>query len=122
GVPRPVSNNTREDRGVSLKLTEHPGLELLRGPEDQEFTVPAGKPLRKVYRFQPTLKEGEARLTFEGKTAPFAADAVRTAFRVVPEGFPILGSHSELLEGSASHTIELPQGWVKGPLKYHVAV
>jgi hypothetical protein len=121
-VPLAISNNTRDDRSIALKLTQHQGLDLLGGDQEQELLVQAGKPRRTTYRFSPSIVEGEAKLTFEGKAAPFPADAIRMGFRVVPQGFPVVGSHSDLLEGSASHTIELPATWVKGTLKCQASV
>ena len=47
---------------------------------------------------------------------------IRTAFRVVPEGFPIVGSQSDLLEGSALVRITLPATWIKGTLKVQAHV
>jgi hypothetical protein len=121
-VPLSIANNTTEDRAVNLTLDKFEGLALLAGKANERFDVPAGKPVRKVFRFQPTIKEGEAVLTFAGKADPFAADAVRGSFRIVPEGFPVVGSVSDVLEKSASSTILLPQTWVKGTLKCQVQV
>jgi hypothetical protein len=120
-IPLAVSNNTAERRKVDVEIKEHKGLDLLRGNINSKFDVPANSPLRKLYRFQPSLKEGEASLTFEGKAGSFP-DSVRNTFRVVPEGFPVAGSHSDLLEGTASKTVTLPQIWVKGTLKCQVQV
>ncbi|HEV3022073.1 MAG TPA: hypothetical protein VGX76_06385, partial [Pirellulales bacterium] len=97
------------------------GLDLLSGKADAEYEVPAGSPLRKVYRFQPSVKEGKAVLTFAGKAGAFA-DTTRNTFTVVPEGFPIVGSVSDMLEGSATQTVTLPDSWVKGTLKVQANV
>jgi len=40
----------------------------------------------------------------------------------VPEGFPVAGSHSDMLEGSASTKLVLPETWVKGTLKLQAQV
>ena len=83
----------------------------------------AGKTARPVYRFQPTVQEGEAVLDVHGqgrrRSRPTACGR---SFRVVPEGFPVAESHSDLLEGSASQTVTLPETWVKGTLKCQVQV
>ena len=52
---------------VDVKLKEHDGLDCSRADAD-ELRDRSGEPARQLYRFQPTLKEGEAALTFEGKT------------------------------------------------------
>ena len=58
-------------------------------------------------------------MTFAGKAGAFT-DSTKNSFNVVPEGFPIVGSHSDVLEGSASQTVTLPDDWVKGTLKCQV--
>jgi hypothetical protein len=126
-VPLAVSNNTGQRQTVHVAVKGHDGLALVGGAADDEFTVPANTPVRKLFRFQPQIKEGEAVLLFEGKGGPweggpFFADSVRHALRVAPEGFPVLGSHSDLLEGSASQTVALPETWVAGTLKCQVDV
>jgi anti-sigma factor RsiW len=121
-VPLSLTNNTGEKRKVSVNVKGHDGLALIRGEKSDLFEMAADTPLRKLYRFQPTIQDGEAVLTFEGKTDPFAADAVQTKFRVVPEGFPFSGALSDVLEGSSARTITLPQTWVKGSLKCRVDV
>ena len=121
-VPLSLTNSTGEKRKVSVRVKDLDGLALIKGEQNDEFEMQAGVPLRKLYRFQPTIQEGDATLTFEGKTAPFAADMVRNTFRVVPEGFPFVGSHSDVLEGSSITTVTLPQTWVKGSLKCQVNV
>jgi hypothetical protein len=121
-LPLSVTNNANEPRSVRLTLKDHEGLSLLRGQVETSLAVPANAGARQVYRFQPTLQEGEANLSFEGKAEPFAADAVRMGFRIVPDGFPIVGSHSDILEKSASHDLVLPETWIKGTLKCSVQV
>src|SRR6202022_3069087 len=43
-------------------------------------------------------------------------------FRIVPDGFPVVGSHSDLLEGIAVNEVVLPATWVPGTLKCRVQV
>ncbi|HVS34991.1 MAG TPA: alpha-2-macroglobulin family protein [Gemmataceae bacterium] len=121
-VPLTVSNNTSARRDVRLTLAGHDNLQLLDGKETDRFGVDGEKKTRPIYRFQPTVKEGDAVLTFAGQADSFAADAERRRFHIVPEGFPVAESHSDLLEGSASQTVELPDSWVKGTLKCRVQV
>ena len=120
-VPLSVANNTPERRDVQVVLRTHANLKLIDGKENAHFAVDGGKTARPLYRFQPTIKEGEAMLEFTGKTEPFAYDGVRAKFHVAPEGFPIAESHSDVLEGSASQTVTLPETWVKGTLKCQVS-
>ena len=123
-VPVSVANNTADRRDVRLTVTKQENLS--RAGDDKStaaaLSVDAGKTARPVYRFRPTVQEGEAVLEFTGKADGFAADGVRAKVRVAPEGFPVSESRSDVLEGSASQTLTLPETWVKGTLKCQVQV
>jgi anti-sigma factor RsiW len=121
-IPLGVTNNTGEKRKVTVNLKGKDGLELTRGKVSDEFDVASGDPERRLYRFQPTIRDGDAVLTFEGKTDGFGSDSVRKQFRVVPEGFPFTGAHSDVLEGTSGVTVRLPETWVNGSLKCKVDV
>jgi hypothetical protein len=121
-VPLAIANNTRQSRTARISITEHANLALLDDTGPAEISAPADTTLRKLYRFQPTTQEGVATLTFTGKTDGAPADSVRTTFRIVPEGFPIVGSHSDVLEKAATQEIVLPETWIKGTLKCQVQV
>ena len=121
-VPLSVTNNTGEKRTVTVNVKELDGLALTKGQKNEEFETQSGVPVRKVYRVQPLIHDGDATLTFEGKTTPFGADLVRNSFRVVPEGFPFVGTHSDMLEGASISTVQLPETWVKGSLRCQVNV
>jgi hypothetical protein len=120
-LPVAVANNTGSGNAVELKLKEHSGLELLAGKAVDKFTID-GDSARKFYTFRPTLKLGDAVLAFEGKAEGFPADIVKTPFRIVPEGFPRAGSVSDMLEGSATHTLKLTEAWIPGTLQVQVQV
>src|SRR5262249_14115052 len=49
-------------------------------------------------------------------------DKVLHTFQVVPQGFPVVGAHSDVLEKTALNTVELPPAWLKGTLKARVEV
>ncbi|HZT82286.1 MAG TPA: alpha-2-macroglobulin family protein, partial [Gemmataceae bacterium] len=123
-VPLSVANNTLEKRAVTLRVPADAlkGLTLLRGQAEERLTVEGDRRTRRVYRFQPNVVEGQAALTFEGRSEPFAADIIRRKFAVVPDGFPVAGSRSDLLEGSASYDVVLPESWVKGTLQCQATV
>jgi hypothetical protein len=120
-VPLRIANNTAEAREVEVALKQHTGLSLRSGAARQRLQVLAESPVRRLYSFQPTLREGEAVLAFDGKAERFA-DAVRGTVKVVPEGFPASGARSDLLEGSATEVVELPPRWVRGTLGLRVDV
>ncbi|MBV9124257.1 MAG: alpha-2-macroglobulin, partial [Planctomycetes bacterium] len=84
----------------------------------------AGEKTRRVYRFQPSIVEGEAGLKASGGQTGLFEDTIQGSFKVVPEGFPVVGAKSDLLEQVASlkSDLVLPPTWVKGTLKFQVAV
>ena len=120
-LPVGIANNTGAASSVELLLKRHDGLELLNGVATEKFKV-EGETARKFYSFRPTLKQGDAVLAFQAQTDGFAADSVRTTFRIVPEGFPRAGSISDTLEGSATQTVKLPDEWIAGTLQANVQV
>jgi hypothetical protein len=120
-LPLTVSNNTVGSRAVTLSASAT-GLDQIGDKGDARLTVEGKSAARRIYKFRPSVVEGEARVEFRGKTDPFAADSIARSFRVVPDGFPVVGSHSDLLEGTASHDVVLPATWVKGTLKCRVQV
>jgi hypothetical protein len=117
-----ISNNTREARTAHVSVTEHANLSLAGSGPTADVSVPAEASIRKLYRFQPTIQEGLATLSFTGKADGFPADSVRNTFRIVPEGFPIVAAHSDVLEKSATQDVALPDKWIKGTLKCQVQV
>ncbi len=120
-IPLAVTNNTNETRSARVAVLENTNLSLL-GEREADGSVPANASIRKRYRFQPTVQEGTATLAFTGKADGFPADTVRSTVRIVPEGFPIVGSHSDVLEKSATTELLLPKNWIKGTLKCSVQV
>jgi hypothetical protein len=120
-LPVALANNTPTDRSVMLGMTSK-GLKLVAGQAEQSLIVKGNDGTRRLFGFQPEMLDGEASLTFTGEATPFAADAINRKVRVVPDGFPVVGSKSDLLERTAVNEIELPKTWVKGTLKCRVDV
>jgi hypothetical protein len=115
-LPLTVSNNTVDSRAVRLSATAT-GLRITGDGKDDRLTLAGNSAARRVYRLEPSLVEGEARVEFRGKTEPFAADSIARTFRIVPDGFPVVAAKSDLLEGTALNDVVLPDAWVKGTLK-----
>jgi hypothetical protein len=120
-VPVMVSNNTSQERYVTLSASAQK-LTLIDGAAEGRLTVGGQQMGRKVYRFRPETVEGEARVVVRGQSEPFAADAVARTFRIVPDGFPVVGAKSDLLEGVARNEVVLPETWIKGTLTCQVQV
>ena len=114
-----VSNNTDFGRSVRLKLTEHKGLDLLAGKTEDTFDLTRDSRARRMFSLRPKSGEDKAQVRVEGTTEPLAIDAVLETIRVVPDGFPVAGSSSDLLEKSATHKVQLP-GWL--PLRWEPAL
>jgi hypothetical protein len=115
-----VANNSAHQHSVQV-LVQPANLNLLDSKGNSQITLNANGRSRQFYRFQPATVEGEAQLRFDGRADSFT-DSVQRTFRVVPEGFPIVASQSDMLEGTARHELILPDTWIKGTLKYQVAV
>src|SRR5207249_12230501 len=112
-VPVTLANDTDASRTVAV--TAHPkGLTLTRGSLGDTVTLAPQQRARRVFRFQPTITEGTAELRLTGRCDPFGDDAVVRTVPVVPEGFPVVASVSDVLEGVARHEVVLPETWVPG--------
>jgi hypothetical protein len=120
-LPVTISNNTDAERTVSLSGTAT-NLTRAAAGADGPLTVAGHAAARRVFSYRPSVVEGEARVEFRGQTQPFAADSIARNFRIVPDGFPVVGSKSDLLEGSAVDDLVLPATWIKGTLKCRVQV
>ncbi|MFO0880477.1 MAG: alpha-2-macroglobulin family protein [Gemmataceae bacterium] len=116
-----LSNNTPDARQVDLRLAEHKGFDLVSGQAAERLEVAGEGRARRIFGLKPTLQQGTATVVFEGRTAPFGVDAIRETVRVVPDGFPVSGSSSDLLEKSATHRFTLPR-WLPGTLGVRVEV
>ena len=129
-VPIKVTNDSDERRTVSYTL-HATGMKLLNS---EAITMPDGsfkdtidlQPRtsgRKFYKFQPTMPKGTAKLRVVGTSEPAApADAVEREVAVVPEGFPVVGAFSDVLEKKAVGTITLPKDVLPGTLKVALSV
>lgn len=118
-LPITVANDTAGARDVHVRLqTKY--LDLAGAQSEENLHLESNQRKRLVYRLQPTAVEGEASLHVAGECEPFAADRVLRTIKIVPEGFPMTGSSSAVLDQVVRHDLRLPQTWVKGTLKLQV--
>jgi hypothetical protein len=117
-IPVAVANRTDLRRSVQIKV-QSGGLRQ-SGAGKVDLGLRANQSRRLLFHFRPTLTEGQARLLFQGLCEPFAEDAVERTIQVVPDGFPIVGAHSGMLEKRDGQTITLPKTWLPGTLRLHV--
>jgi hypothetical protein len=115
-----VANNTSERHPVSVRM-EARDLEQ-KGPETVQLDVPADGRARKIFRVEPAIISGTAQVRLFGQMASAAPDSVLRELKVVPDGFPIVGSLSDMLEKQARQDLVLPETWIKGTLRYQVSV
>jgi anti-sigma factor RsiW len=119
-LPVTVTNNNADRRAVTVRVSAT-GLDL-EGKAEEALTVAGSSSARHLFHFRPNTVEGQARVEVSGEAVPFAADRIARTFRIVPDGFPVVGSKSDLLEGTATNDVVLPESWVKGTLKCRVQV
>jgi hypothetical protein len=120
-VPLSIANNTGNQQTVNLQV--HSGdLNLVGGKKTDALILHPEQRARRVYRFEPGIVDGEAKVRFAGDTAKKDfEDTIEANIKVVPQGFPIVGSQSDLLEGAARNDLVLPETWIPGTLKYQVS-
>src|SRR5207249_4660852 len=88
-IPVTFANDSEKNRTVDLKV-ETDKLNW-KDQAGAPFLLNANGRKRKVLHFEPDVKLGEAKLRLFAKTEPFASDSVERTFKIVPEGFPIVG-------------------------------
>jgi hypothetical protein len=121
-IPVSLANNTSEAREIDLQVSAT-GLTLRDGGKSEErVSVPADGRARRVLHFRPDVVEGQATLELQAEAKPFAADSIRRTFPVVPDGFPLVVSKSDVLEKVSQQEFVLPETWVKGTLQLKAEV
>src|SRR5262249_54237774 len=111
-VPVRVVNDSDDQRSVNFTVTPTnltvEGGALATGDGSVKDAIdlkPNGKG-RKIVRVRPKGLEGEAALLVVGNSAPAAEpDSVRRTLTIVPEGFPGVGSFSDMLEKRATGSV-----------------
>jgi anti-sigma-K factor RskA len=128
-VPVRVMNDSDDRRAVTFTLTpsllsvEGGGIKTPEGLFKDTIALDKNGKGRKVFRLKPTKLQGEATLAVVGNSDPAAApDAVGRVVNIVPEGFPGIGSFSDMLEKRAAGSVTLPKDVVKGTLKVRLEV
>jgi hypothetical protein len=93
-----------------------------RAKTTSRLKLQAGESAGLTYPFTPGTQPGDTTFQIEGRLQNLPVDAVRRNIHVVPEGFPVTQSRSDLLAGRAEQTVLLPREWVKGTLNCRVEV
>jgi hypothetical protein len=122
-IPVTLTNDT--DKNHLVKLTVETDKLKLKESGERVLPLNASQRVREILHLVPEASQGEAKLRLFGKCVPFGSDSVERTFKIVPEGFPVVGKVSDLLEKTATHTIQLPakrDQWVPGTLKLQAQV
>src|SRR5439155_3346586 len=120
-VPLSIANNTGNQQSVNVHVRSNE-LDLVAGKETDALMLHPEQRTRRIYRFTPGIVEGEAKVRFAGATTKKDfEDSMEATIKVVPQGFPIVGSQSDLLEGAARNDVVVPETWIPGTLKYQVS-
>lgn len=114
-VPVAVANTLDAKQKVDVQLVVQ-GL-AVEGRVEKKLDVPASGRNRVLFDLTALLSEGDAKLELAGRSESGHSDSVSRKIRVVPDGFPVVGSHSGQLEELVSHDLELPEHWLKGTLR-----
>ncbi len=121
-VPVAVKNDTDQPGRVELSAKAS-GLKT-QDPQTRDVDVDAKGRNRGFFAYEAAQVSGDALLRVKGSFNAnlFGTDTVERSFKIVPDGFPIRGSASGLLEKAAVHEINLPASWVPGTLQCQVQV
>jgi hypothetical protein len=128
-VPVAVRNDSENEGRVELSAkftglkTQDPQTrDVLVGAKDRLTNVTGMN--RGLFTCEPALVAGDAQVRVKGtlNVQPFGSDTVERSFKIVPDGFPMRGSASGMLEKVAVHEVPLPNAWVAGTLQCQVQV
>ena len=112
-VPVRVTNDSDVQRSVDVVLT--PNGFATEGKLAESIALgPNGKD-RRIFRMKSNKLEGSASLVVEAASGA-DKDSIARTIRVVPDGFPGVGSMSDVLETRVRGTIMLPKDMVPGSL------
>jgi hypothetical protein len=119
-VPVRVTNDSPDPRAVAFSVTAT-GLKVDGDPNGRLDLGPNGKG-RRVVRLRPDRLEGDGGVAVTGTSPGADADTIVRAVRVVPDGFPGVGSFSDVIEGRARGRVVLPKDVVPGSLRVRLEV
>jgi hypothetical protein len=119
-VPVAVANDTDARQQVDLLAVAN-GM-VASGSAQRQLNLAANQRGREVFRFKPEGVTGEAKLTFLGRGDGNLHDEVTRSLAVVPDGFPVVGTRSDVLEKTAVNDVVMPDTWVRGSLEMRLQV
>ncbi|MBY0232695.1 MAG: alpha-2-macroglobulin, partial [Gemmataceae bacterium] len=120
-APVSVASTVADKLAAKLTVKGHENFHL-EGEATRDLGLAAEGSRRVLVGLKPSIKEGTATLDVEAKAGGVAGDTARQTVRVVPDGFPIERSSSDLLEKSATHKLDVPADLIAGSLSVKVEV
>ncbi|VTU02728.1 a-macroglobulin complement component : TonB-dependent receptor OS=Hyalangium minutum GN=DB31_3602 PE=4 SV=1: A2M_N: A2M: Thiol-ester_cl: A2M_comp [Gemmataceae bacterium] len=115
-----ATNDTDAKRTVGYTLGTN-GLKVEGTASDVFDLGPNGKG-RRIVRMTADKLDGEATVLVTGASSGADNDTIARTIRIVPDGFPGVGSFSDTIEGKARGSVTLPKDLVPGTLKVRLEV
>ncbi len=119
-VPVRITNDSDVRRDVAVALSPI-GL-TVEGNLGDKLTLGPNEKGRRIFRLKANKLEGEANLFVESSSSPGGKDSIARKTRIVTDGFPGVGSYSDVIEARARGTIVLPKDVVPGTLALRLEV
>jgi hypothetical protein len=119
-VPVRVTNDSDDPRTVAFTLSTQ-GLKV-EGDVRDRLDLAANKSGRKLLRMRADQLEGQAGVGIAAASHGADNDNIIRMIRVVPDGFPGVGSVSDTMEGRARGSVVLPKDLVPGTLRVRLEV
>jgi len=119
-VPVRITNDSDDRRTVGFTVAPS-GLKI-EGSARDDIELGANGKGRKVFRLKADQLQGDAGLVVEASSKTSDRDTIARSIRVVPDGFPGVGSVSDMIEKRASGSVRLPKDVVPGTLKMRLEV
>jgi hypothetical protein len=116
-VPVAVTNRSNEKTDYKIKVLRADSLQSLPIEQTNPPELAPGQSIRKLFKFQPTIADGTAKLRLQGIFAK-GTDTIERTFTIAPDGFPITNSMSGTLQGQAAFSTNapMPPDWIGGSL------
>ncbi|MBA4187852.1 MAG: alpha-2-macroglobulin [Planctomycetaceae bacterium] len=119
-VPVRVTNDSDDRRSVAYTLATS-GLKV-EGKSSDIFDLAGNGKGRRIVRMTANKLQGDASVLLTGVSSGADNDTIARSIKIVPDGFPGVGSFSDMIEGRARSTITLPKDIVPGSLKVRLEV
>ncbi|MCX7702154.1 MAG: alpha-2-macroglobulin, partial [Gemmataceae bacterium] len=124
-LPIQVRNDSEGDRAAVLTVHAD-GFRMNGSTDRRDFTdrlvLSPNQAVRRLLSLQPAAVEGHGLIKVHGSSEPFSADTLERSIRIVPDGFPVVESVSDVFSPGDGpkvvlRDVELPADCVPGTLR-----